>query len=218
MQSSSARLLEEVRAELPHLASNRFVEAIKTGSLPAQSVADFACEEYYVGEADRRSFSTLAARFPQAPVADFFLWLACSETPVRDGVLRLGAEFDLDEAAMQKYEPKAGCQAYPAYLSLLTLGGSQGDVVLALAANMGAFNEACAAIGPALIENYGVSPAAVEFLAPFGEPNPEFDALVSGALDATFPTGTTAGRERTAARLLQTYEFQFWNTLAGDEA
>ncbi|MFN8218396.1 MAG: hypothetical protein U0R71_17535 [Solirubrobacterales bacterium] len=217
MQNASGHLLDEVRADLPHEGSNRFVEALKRGQLPAESVAHFACEEYYVGEADRRSFAMLAARFPQAAVADFFLWLACSETQVREGVLKLGAAFDLDEADIHNYEPKAGCRAYPAYLSLLTLGGSQADVVLALAANMGAFNEACAAIAPAMIEHYGISPDAVQFLAPFGEPNPEFDTLLSVALDATFPSGIAMASERRAARLLQTYELQFWNTLADND-
>ena len=45
-------------------------------------------------------------------------------------------------------------------------------------------------------------------------PNPEFEALALSVVEEGLVSGTPAASSRTAARLIQTYELQFWNTLA----
>ena len=215
MSITSFELLERTRADLaPTDEPNRFVELIRQGRLPVERVRALVCEEMRINVADRRSFALLASRFPLSPSADFFLYLAASETPGRDGLLKLGAELGLTEEAIAAYEPKPGCQTYPAYLSLLALGGSQSDVALALVANMAAFGAACGSTARALVEHYGISTEAVQFFAIFGEPNPEFEALALSVVEEGLVSGTPAASSRTAARLIQTYELQFWNTLA----
>jgi hypothetical protein len=215
MTTDSLELLQRTRAELaPTEEPNRFVELITQGRLPVARVRDLVCEELRINIADRRSFALLASRFPLSPSADFFLYLAGSETPGREGLLRLGGELGLTDDDVAAYEPKPGCQTYPAYLSQLALGGSQADVALALVANMAAFGEACLATATALVEHYGISKEAVQFFAIFGEPNPEFEALALSVVEDGLVGGKPATSARTAARLIQVYELQFWNTLA----
>lgn len=215
MSASGQALLASVRAELsPGEGHNRFVELIAAGRLPLDRVKNLVCEEYVIGEADRRSFSTLAARFPSSPAADFFLYLAASETPGRVGLLRLADCLGLSIDEIRAYEPLPGCQTYSAYLSQLALGGSQVDVALSLVANLDAFGEACGATARALEAHYGISAEAASFFRLFGEPNPEFEDLAMSVVEDGIVDGQLPSSARTAARLLQTYELSFWNTLA----
>ena len=171
------------------------------------------CEELRINIADRRSFATLAARYALWPSADFFLYrrLARRRGATVSGIRR---ELGLTDDDIAAYEPKPGCHTYPAYLSQLALGGSQADVALALVANMSAFGEACGATAAALVEQYGISKEAVESFTIFGEPNPEFEALALSVVEDGLVGGKPATSARTAARLIQVYELQFWNTLA----
>jgi hypothetical protein len=215
MNRSPKELLASVRQALaPTEGTNHFVELISDGSLPVDRVKALLCEEYLIGNADRRSFSLLAARFPDSPAADFFLYLASSETPGRIGLLNLAAKLGLEEKEIQAYEPLPGCQMYPAYLSLLALGSSQVDSALAIVANMATFADACAATAKALQRHYGVDRESVGFFAVFGEPNPEFEALAMSVVESGLGGDELPRSARTAARLLQTYELAFWNTLA----
>jgi len=215
VSDSPEKLLATVRRELgPTEGRNRFVELIGDGRLPTERVKALLCEEYLIGEADRRSFSLLASRFPTSPAADFFLYLASSETPGRSGLLKLAARLGLDEAEILDYEPLPGCQIYPSYLSQLALGGSQVDVALSLVGNMATFAAACAATSEALQRHYGVDKESVGFFSVFGEPNPEFEELAMSVVVSGISDGVLPRSARTAARLLQTYELAFWNTLA----
>src|SRR5271165_5239621 len=101
---SPVELLATVRRELgPSEGRNHFVELISDGRLPVERIKALLCEEYLIGEADRRSFSLLASRFPTSPAADFFLYLAASETPGRTGLLVLAARLGLEEQEILQY-------------------------------------------------------------------------------------------------------------------
>lgn len=82
MTNDGLGFLEMVRPELaPAEGDNRFVQLVNEGRLPSERLAAVACEEYWIGESDPRSFLHLAARFPEPPAVDFFLGPAAAEIP-----------------------------------------------------------------------------------------------------------------------------------------
>lgn len=216
MTDDEPGLLDMVRRELaPAQGANRFAQLVSEGRLPAARLADLAGEEYWIGDSDRRSFLHLAARFPQAPAADFFLGLAASETPARTMLLRYASALGLTEQDLRAYEQKPGCQAYASHVAWLALNGSQSDACLALVANFAAWGSYCGEVAGGLRRHYGLNDQDVEFFDFFATPAPEVEQLASVvARHSLGAAGTLPDSTRRHARLIQAYELMFWNTLA----
>ncbi|MEV0260177.1 transcriptional regulator [Streptomyces sp. NPDC050617] len=208
---------EAVRELSPDTAANRFVPLVAEGKAPREAVAAFALEQHHIITSDRRSFHQLALRSTADPsVVPFFDALAQGETVALERLGSLTAACGLDDAAVRAYEPRAGCQAYPAYAAWLALHAEPADVVIALAVNFAAWGDYCATMRDALREHYGFDAEACGFFDFFAEPDPKaaeqcLSAVRSG-LDAGRVTERLAHRY---GRLLQAYELMFWNTLAG---
>jgi thiaminase len=216
MTNDEPDLLEMVRRELaPAEGANRFVRLVSEGRMPVERLGAVACEEYWIGESDRRSFLYLAARFPDPPAVDFFLSLAAVEIPARTQLLRYAAALGLSEHDLQKYEQKPGCQAYAAYVAWLALNGSLSDVSLALVANFAAWGSYCGAVAQGLRRHYGLKDEHVEFFEFFAAPAPDVERLASAIARHSLGAGSTVpDSTRRHARLVQAYELMFWNTLA----
>jgi hypothetical protein len=208
--SSSARgLLEELRRELgpvdQAIRAHRYLDAPP----PEDSLRAFTGEQYTILRSDRRSFAHLAARFPEPPAGDFFLGMAQGEGEALVRLLALAVSLGIDEHALLEYQPKAGCQAYPAFVSWLALNGSRAELALAFLANLAAWGENCRRLGDLLRGRCETS-----FFEFFAEPAPGFEELALAVADQGLAAGDPSERARRAARLLQSYELLFWDTLA----
>ncbi|MFD0554172.1 hypothetical protein ACFQ0X_37235 [Streptomyces rectiviolaceus] len=121
----------------------------------------------------------------------------------------------MGEADADAYEPRAGCQAYPAYVAWLALNGAPVDVVLALTANFASWGAYCATLARALPAHYGFSEEDCGFFAFFAEPAPDLERQALAAVRAGMERGLDAtGSALRHGRLLQRYEAMFWETLA----
>jgi hypothetical protein len=86
-------------------------------------------------------------------------------------------------------------------------------VAVALTANFGAWGTYCAAIARGMREHYGFSDDACGFFDFFATPVPDDQAVA--VVQAGLDTGTLdQDAARRYARLFQSYELMFWNTLA----
>jgi hypothetical protein len=208
-------LLDTVRGQLaPAEGANRLVPLVAEGRLPLERLAALAGEEYRIIRSDRRSFLVLAARFPEPPAVDFFVGLAQGETLALSKLLTFAAAVGMDEAALEAYEPRPGCQAYPAYVAWLALNGSQADVALSLVANFAAWGAYCGAVADGLRRHYHLDEAAVGFFDFFATPAPEIEEQAGAVARVSLRGGELAPSTRRHARLVQAYELLFWNTLA----
>jgi thiaminase len=212
--STARDLLDSVHAELaPRDAENRLAPLIADGAAPRSVFAAIAAEELHIVPSDWRSLHTLAARCDTPAARSWFSGLASGEETALAKLAPLAAAAGLDDAAVRAYEPRAGCQAYPAYFAWLALNGSPAEVVVALTANFGAWGRYCAEIAAGMREHYGFGDDACGFFDFFATPLPDDQAVavVQAGLDA----GTLdADAARRYARLFQSYELMFWNTLA----
>ncbi|MGW0534779.1 thiaminase II/PqqC family protein [Streptomyces sp. NPDC003032] len=215
LRSTSARL-----ALAPD--ANPLVPRIADGTAAPRTLAVLALEQRHVIPADRRSFQHLAGRAAEAKdpeSAAFFDALADGETLAQARLVPLLAACGVSRDEAATYEPRAGCQAYPAYAAWLALNGEPADVVLALTANFASWGGCCATIARALRERHGFGDEACGFFDLFAEPAPELDRLALAAVQAGLDRGRVTAAHLRYGRLVQRYEEMFWATLAsGDEA
>ena len=211
MTGSARELIEAVQAELaPRDDENRLVPLVGRGEAGREVFAAIAAEEYRIVRSDWRSFLTLASRSQEQGAREFFATLASGEGLALGKLPALAGE-------SPDYEPRAGCQAYPAFVAWLALNGEPAEVIVAIVANFAAFGRYCAAIAAAMRERYGFDDEACAFFDFFGAPSPELEALAVTAVQAALDAENLSEKDaRTHARLFQAYELDFWNTLADD--
>ncbi len=211
MTGSARELIDAVQAGLaPRDDDNRLVPLVERGEAAREVFAAIAAEEYRIVRSDWRSFLTLAARAREQGAREFFASLASGEGLALGKLPALAGE-------TPDFEPRAGCQAYPAFVAWLALNGEPAEVVVAIVANFVAFGRYCAAIAAAMREKYGFGDEECAFFDFFGAPSPELEDLAVKAVQAALDDGGLSEKDaRTHARLFQSYELDFWNTLADD--
>ena len=213
MTGPARDLLQAAREKLlPAENDNKLVPLIASGQAPRSVFATIAAEESRIVRSDWRSFLTIAARCTEPVSRELFSGLAAGEGLALTKLDTLRAATGLDDAALAAYEPKAGCQAYPAYLAWLCLFGEPADVIVALLANFAAWGSYCGTIATAMREHYGFDDEACAFFDFFAEPVPGIDDTAAAAIEA----GRATGEAFTYGRLFQSYELMFWNTIAED--
>jgi hypothetical protein len=207
--------LTTLRQELAGLTEhNRLVPLVEAGSAPVEVVAALGAEEYRIVASDRRSFLTLAARSADPGGVGFFGGLGQGESLALAMVPVLVGAAGMDQEALERYEPMAGCQAYPAYVAWLALNAEPAEVALAMLVNFAAWGGYCATIGQALRKRYGFDDEACGFFDFFASPVPELEQQALACVQAALDAGRPLASAHRYGRLLQTYEAMFWNTLA----
>jgi thiaminase len=201
-------VIEQLRAELAPVEAairdHRYLAGVEAGEVSEASLQAFAAEQRLIIASDRRSFSHLAARFPEPPAGDFFLGLAQGEGEALTLLDRFAAS-----VGPALHEPSAGCQAYSAYVSWLALNGGRADVALAFLVNLDAWGEACGRMATALRARYDVT-----FFEFFSQPPAGFAERALAVIEQGLAAGEPEMQARRAARLLQAYELLYWDTLA----
>lgn len=205
-----ARLRAELAAE--EQERNRLVPMVEAGTAPLPVLAALGAEEHLIVASDRRSFLTLAARADQPDAAGFFTALGQGEGLALAQLPAFTTAAGMPPEAVAGYRPRAGCQAYPSYLAWLALNARPCDAVLAVMVNFAAWGESCAAVARGLRTHYGFADDACGFFDFFATPVPELEAQGLAAIEA----GASLPAGRRYARLLQSYEMTFWNTLADE--
>lgn len=205
-------LLTSVQAELaPRDDENRLVPQVVAGTAPREVFRVAAAEELRIVPSDWRSLHLLASRAGEPAVRSYFGSLATGEELALAQLRPLAEATGLDPDA--DYEQLPGCQAYPSYFAWLALNAEPADVVVALTANFAAWGTYCSAIATAMRTRYDFADAACGFFDFFAAPQPPDQA--AAAAQAGLDAGTLdPGRARRYARMIQSYELMFWNTLA----
>jgi hypothetical protein len=212
---SASELLDSIRRELaPGESENRFVPLVVEGKADRAAVGALAAEQHRIIAADWRSFLTLAARSTEPASREFFSGLAGGEALALAKLKPLAAACGFDEDAIRDHKPRAGCQAYPAYVSWLALNSDPACAVLTLVANFAAWGGYCGAIAQGLREHYGFDDEACGFFDFFATPVPEVEEQALAAVQAGIDAGVDLSPAMEQGTLLQAYELMFWNTLA----
>ena len=219
MPHTSARSARDVlavaRATLaPAEDGNRLLPLLAAGRAPRSVFATIAAEETRIVHSDWRSFLTVAGRCAEPHSRRLFAALADGEALALSRLAALRTAIGMSPATLRAYQPKAGCQAYPAYVAWLCLYAEPADVIVALLANFAAWGGYCAAVAAAMREQYGFDDEACGFFDFFATPVPEVEEQAVTALQAAMDAGRQTSAALTYGRLFQSYELMFWNTIA----
>lgn len=208
--TTARELVAALRTELADIERAIREHPFLDGAISQDALAALAGEQARVIASDRRSFATLAARFPTGRAGEFFLSMAQGE----GRALVLLDDFAAWAGATEAYEPRPGAQAYPAYVAWLALNGSRSDVVLAFLANLEAWGANCGRLAATLRERHRADDAAVAFFDFFATSPPGFEDTALAVIDEGLAAGDDPVDARRAARLLQAYELMFWDALS----
>ncbi len=215
--ADARELIAETRAQLKavedKLFAHPYLSAVEEGRINREKLRLFAGEQYYVINSDLRSVALLVSRQGHGPNRDFFLGALQGEAAARDALLAFAEALKMSENDLRAYEPKPGCQAYPAYVAWLAAYGSAADFAAAFLVNLPAWGSSCARMSAALKGTYGLSSEAVAFFDLFAAPAPEFEADSLRVIQDGLDRGVDPRASARAARLIQAYELMYWDTL-----
>ncbi|MET8876806.1 hypothetical protein [Nocardia sp. NPDC004604] len=215
MTLSARALLDGIQAELaPRDNDNRLLPLITTGQAPQAVFAAIAAEEQRITSSDLRSFHAMAARTDEPNARAFFGGLPPGEQQAHD---LLDALVDAVGPDQGMELPRAGCQAYPAYVAWLALHAEPSAAAAGIYSNFTAWGRYCKAVAEAMRTHYDFDDSACAFFDFFAADVPEIELRVLAAIQAGLDTGRLKPEEaHLYARLFQNYELMFWNTLADE--
>ncbi len=132
-------------------------------------------------------------------------------------IIDFGAALGLSESNLNRCEPRAGGQAFPAYVSSLAAFSNQADVAAAFLLNFPIFGENTGRMADALqAPPYNLSADDVAFFTFFATPVPGFEEQAIAVIAEGLRSGALPRLIKRSARLLQAYELLFWETV-GEE-
>lgn len=204
-------LLDTLRAELEPTADlPRFVELLRTGEVPRERLHWLAGEQGHIIASDQRSFSLLAARFPEAPAGEFFLDLARGEIQALRLLDDYASALGVDLAS---YRPRPLAQTYPHFVGWCAVNAGCSAVALAMAANLRIWGSYCGETAEALEARYDLSERDVAFFRFFASPPPDFDERATDVIGSGLAAGESPEAALHAGRTMHTYELAFWDAL-----
>jgi TENA/THI-4/PQQC family protein len=195
------------------IKGNSWLAGLEAGRLSMEALRAFAGEQCQIIPSDLRSFETLVQRFPADPAHGYLAGMATGERVAQQALEAFARAVGLDGPARQSYEPVPGCQVYPSYVARLARDGTPAEVAGAFVVNLDAWGSCCARMADALLGAYQLTQEDCAFLAHFAGPTTELERTSLEVIDAGLARGVDPARIARAARLLQSYELQFWNSL-----
>jgi len=211
------RLVEDIGRELQpaneQLMRHPYVQAVEVARIPRDKLRLFAGEQYRIIGSDLRSVAHLVSRYGGEPSRDFFLGVLQGERAAWDGLLAFASALGVIETDLQAYEPIPQAHAYTAYMAWLALYSSAAEVAAAYVVNFPAWGQNCGRLSLALRERYGLREADVAFFDLFASPVAGFEENALAVIEHGLTQGVDPRRVRRAARLLQSYELQYWDAL-----
>jgi thiaminase len=211
------QLIEDIGRELQpaneRLVRHPYVQALETAQVPREKLRLFAGEQYSIIGSDLRSVAHLVSRFGGEPSRDLFLGVLQGERAAWDGLLAFARALGVSETDLQAYEPLPAAHAYTTYMAWLALYGSAAEVAAAYLVNFPAWGQNCGRLSRALQERYGLREPEVAFFDLFASPVAGFEENALAVIEHGLTRAGDPRRVRRAARLLQSYELLYWDTL-----
>jgi thiaminase len=211
------QLITETREHLAivekRMIDHPYLAALETKRYATERLRVFPGEQRYIISSDLRSIGLLINRHAHLPSRDYLLALLAGEASALETVNDLAAGLGMSRDDLLAYEPMPGCQAYPAYVAWLAAYGSDADFAAAFLVNLPAWGAACGRVSAALRSQYGLDETATAFLDAFAAPAEGFEESSLEVIQAGLDRGLDPKTIARAARMIQAYELQYWDTL-----
>lgn len=211
------QLITETRQQLAsveqRMIGHPYLAALEAKRFPVEKLRLFPGEQRYIISSDLRSIGLLINRHAHLPSRDYLLALLAGEASALEAVNDLAAGLAMTRDELLAYEPMPGCQAYPAYVAWLAAYGSDADFAAAFLVNLPAWGAACGRVSAALRSQYNLDEKATAFLDAFAAPAGDFEEASLEVIQDGLDRGLDPKTIARAARMIQAYELQYWDTL-----
>jgi pyrroloquinoline quinone (PQQ) biosynthesis protein C len=164
-----------------------------------------------------RSFAILLSRQEDADIRRYLLGSLEFEAAAFDAVIPFAGALGMTEAMLEAYEPLPGAHAYTAFLALTAMYGSPADMAGAFIVDLEGWGGNCGAMSRILKDRYSFTANQVAFFDHFAAEDPTFESrslqIIDHFLSASADPDAVARSVRRTARLMMSYEVQYWDTL-----
>lgn len=196
------------------ITAHPFLDTVGSGRATIEALRAMPGHQYHIMESLIRSGEHLVERFGQTQWGPFFRRQLEAKRQARRELLEFGKALGMSEFDLRRYEPRAGGFSYAAYCGWLAEQGSAAENALVSLVNLPVWGEACGRVSEALHEYYGLGPTQTQVLDRFAAfPRAEFTETVTEIVQDGLDQGVPAADMTRAARLVQGYEKEFWDTL-----
>ncbi|HSP78833.1 MAG TPA: hypothetical protein VLQ93_09905 [Myxococcaceae bacterium] len=213
-RAKARQLVREIRAELAAVEEEirgvPFVAMVEAGTASVEQIAAVAAEEYSIIRSDRNSFQQMAARWDTPEGSQFFGQLASGEVLALSLVLDFAESVGLGEQDLAAYEPRPKAQTSPSRVAWIASNADRASAAASFLVNFAVFGENMGRVRDALVSVYGFKPEQVAFFGLFAEPLPGFEEDAIEVIATGLREGACPRDVRRSARLLQSYELDFW--------
>ena len=210
-------LIANIQSELEPLyqkiVNHRYLMALEDGKVKRESLAVFATQQHHIINSDLRSISLLLARHGDLDSRQYLLDILLGENAAALMLQKFARALGMSEGQMSACEPIPEAFAYAAFVAWLGVYGSDAEFAAAFLVNLAAWGANCRRISAALTSGYGFDAEAVSFFDLFANLPPQGDAAAV-VVQNGLHRGIAASGIARAARMLQGYEFLFWEGIA----
>jgi len=219
--SDALQLVGQIRSELKSLTTrisdHPYVRALEQGRIQSDQLTVFAGQQHHIISSDLRSVGLILSRQGMLSSRRFLMKVLQGEAAALDALDAFAGALGLNVNDPEVCEPLPAAHAYCAFVAWLALYGSDAELACAFLVNFPAWGANCARMYRALHEKYGIAASALGFFDLFAN-MPSFEQEALCIIQNGLERGVSARLIRRAARMLQSYELMFWDTLASASA
>ncbi|NET55507.1 MAG: hypothetical protein F6K47_04740 [Symploca sp. SIO2E6] len=216
-RGQASHLINQIRVDLAtveeQIRNVPFLAKVEAGNASLEQIASVAAEQYSIIRSDWSSFAQMTARFDDPQSRQFFGGIASGEAIALELLLDFAASVGLDEQDLAAYEPRPKGQTYPSGVAWIAANANRAVAGASFLVNFPVFGENMGRLRDALVNVYGFSPEEVAFFSFFAEPIPGFEENAIEVIAAGLRRGACSIEVQRSARLLQSYELDFWQAV-----
>ncbi|NEP11363.1 MAG: hypothetical protein F6K14_14360 [Symploca sp. SIO2C1] len=216
-REKARQLIDHIRADLAtvedQIRNVPFLARVEAGTVSLEQIASVAAEQYNIIRSDWSSFAQMTARFNDSQSRQLFGGIASGEAIALPLLIDFASSVGLDEEDLAAYEPRPKGQTYPSRVAWIAANANRTIAGASFLVNFPVFGENMGRLRDALVNVYGFSPEEVAFFSFFAEPIPGFEENSIEVIAAGLQRGACLTEAQRSARLLQSYELDFWQAV-----
>ncbi|RMG51949.1 MAG: hypothetical protein D6723_09680 [Acidobacteria bacterium] len=203
------RLREGLSSQVERIVHHPFVEDVRRGRLPRETLKVFTEQEYHYVAHIYDYFALSVLRSPDREMKEFFIGMAQREVEYIRSFLRFARALGLERTDLDASRPLAGAMAAPNYLFHLAASGSPEENMTAFFVIEDVWMSVCRTLHDGLKQHYGFPDDVLEAYH-----IPAIDFQVEERLiDRHTRTAEARSRAEMAARLALEYEARFFDAV-----
>ena len=215
--SNAVQVVQQIRSDLKpieeKILAHRYLMALEQGRLTRDQLKIFAGQQHHIINSDLRSIALLLSRQEMLSSRHFLMNVVQGEASALEALHAFAGALGLAGGDLITLEPLPAAHAYCSFVAWLALYGSDAELTGAFLVNLPAWGANCGRMRKALHEKYGIAPSALAFFDLFAK-MPSFEAEALDIIQNAVDRGVPARLIHRAARMLQSYELMFCDTMA----